>query len=77
MTGSAPSTIMTPSMPGRDAKLQIVLKDIHARWRRLSDADLSAIRSRDELIARVTAKYGQENPYLQCEVDVLLDGRKI
>jgi hypothetical protein len=77
MTGSAPPTIMTPSMPGRDAKLQIVLKDIHSRWRRLSDADLSAIRSRDELIARVIAKYGQENPYLQSEVDFVLGGRTI
>ena len=74
--GLASVTILTPSMPGAEAKLQVILRDIHARWRKLSDADLSAIKSRDELVARVIAKYGHDR-HLASDVDELLKGRTI
>lgn len=64
-------------MPGAEAKLQIILKDIHTRWRKLSDADLSAIKSRDELVARVIANYGHDTHLAQNHVDELLNGRTI
>lgn len=64
-------------MPGPEAKLQVILKDIHARWSKLSDADLSAIKSRDMLVARVIAKYGHDKRLAQSRVDDLLKGRTI
>lgn len=69
--------ILTPSMPGPEAKRQVVLKDIHTRWSKLSDADLSAIKSRDELVARVIAKYGHDKRLVHSHVDELLKGRTI
>ena len=77
MTSATPPLTMTPSMPGLEAKRQILLSAIHGKWGRLSDADLSAITSRDELIARVRAKYRRTKARVQYEVDTLLGGRKM
>ena len=75
MNRTTPSTLLTPSMPGPEAKLQILPRDIHVRWGKLSDADLSAIRDRGELVARVLARYGNTELTLHSDVDVLLGGR--
>lgn len=67
--------ILVPSMPGREAKRQIVLSDIHFRWGKFSDADLSGLKCRNDLIAQVAAKYAQQTDAAARDVDALLDGR--
>jgi uncharacterized protein YjbJ (UPF0337 family) len=70
-------TNLTPSMPGPDANKQILLKDIHAKWGKLSDTDLAALKGKDDLVTQVVAKYGQDKSLVQREVDTLLKGRMI
>lgn len=69
--------ILVPSMPGREAQRQIVLSDIHFRWRRFSDAVLSSFKDRDDLVSQVVAEYGQDAGTAGRDVDALLKGRII
>jgi hypothetical protein len=39
---------------------QIVLKEIGAKWGKFSQQDLSALKSKDDLVTQVVAKYGLE-----------------
>jgi hypothetical protein len=68
-------SILMPSMPGREAQRQIVLSDIHVRWGRFSDADLSGLKERADLVSLVAAKYGQDATVAGQDVDALLKGR--
>jgi hypothetical protein len=56
---------------------QIVLKEIGAKWGKFSEGDLTALKSSDDLVAQVVAKYGLEKAQAQRDVDGLLKGRKI
>lgn len=66
-----------PQAPAPDANKQAILKDIHTKWDKFSETDLSALTGRDDLVTQVIAKYGQEKTLVQREVDALLKGRKI
>lgn len=66
-----------PQTPTPDANKQAILKDIHTKWDKFSETDLSALTGRDDLVTQVIAKYGQEKSLVQREVDALLKGRKI
>ncbi len=70
-------TILTPSMPGPDAKRQILLADIHAKWGRFSDADLVAFKDRDDLVTKVMARYDQDRDLAERDVDALLKDRVV
>lgn len=69
--------LMTPLMSGHDARKQLILSDVHFKWNRLSDADLSSINHRDDLLVLVIERYGLEMGYTVVEVDALLRGRDI
>lgn len=56
---------------------QIVLKEIGAKWSKFSEQDLSALKSKDDLVTQVVAKYGLEKAQAQRDVDGLLRGRQI
>lgn len=58
-----------------DAAKQAVLRDIHAKWDKFSPTDLAALRTKDDLVAQVAAKYGQDKSLAQRDVDSLLKGR--
>lgn len=64
-------------MPGGEARRQMVLSDIHFRWRRFSDADLSRLVDRADLVTQVAAKYGQVTIAAVRDVDALLKGRAV
>jgi hypothetical protein len=55
---------------------QIVLKEIHAKWGKFSDQELSALRSRDDVVTQVQAKYSLNKEQAQHDVDALLKGRQ-
>jgi len=56
---------------------QIVLKEIGAKWNKFSEQDLSALKSKDDLVTQVGAKYGLEKAQAQRDVDALLKGRQV
>jgi len=56
---------------------KIVLKEIGAKWGKLSEQDLSALQSKDDLVTHLVAKYGLETIEAQNEVDAILRGRRI
>jgi hypothetical protein len=72
MNNPTPSTAGTP-----DANKQAVLKEIHVKWDKFSEQDLSALKGRDDLVTQVVSKYGQDKAIVQREVDTLLKGRAI
>jgi hypothetical protein len=61
--------------PANDTNKQAILKDIETKWDKFSQTELSALRSRDELVAQVETKYGFDKAVAQREVDAILKGR--
>jgi hypothetical protein len=55
---------------------QIVLKEIQAKWSKISEQELSALRSRDDVVTQVQGKYSLNKEQAQRDVDALLRGRQ-
>jgi hypothetical protein len=55
----------------------IILKEIKAKWSNFTDAELSALKGRDDLVSQVVAKYSFDKANVQRDVDALLKGRQI
>lgn len=60
-----------------DQNKQAVLKDICAKWSKFSEQDASALKSNDDLVTQVVAKYGTEQAQAKREVDAVLKGRRV
>ncbi len=56
---------------------QILLKDIGAKWDKFSEQELGALKSRDDLVDQVVAKYSLEKAQAQKDVDAVMKGRHI
>lgn len=56
---------------------QIMIKEIHVKWGKFSDQEISALKGRDDLVDQVVAKYGLEKGQAQRDVDALLKGRQL
>jgi hypothetical protein len=69
------SSVAKPEMAA-DTR-QIVLKEIGAKWNKFSEQDLSALKSRDDVVSQVVAKYSLEKAQVQRDVDSLMKGRQI
>jgi hypothetical protein len=54
----------------------ILLKEIGAKWGKFSEQELSSLKSKDDLVTRVVAKYGLEKSVAQRNVDSLVKGRQ-
>jgi hypothetical protein len=57
--------------------MKMIQKDIKAKWDKFSEQELASLKSRDDLVTQVVAKYGFERPQAQRDVDALLKGREI
>jgi hypothetical protein len=57
--------------------MKMIQKEIKAKWDKFSDQELTSLKSRDDLVTQVVAKYGFERPQAQRDVDALLKGREI
>jgi hypothetical protein len=55
----------------------MVRTQVGAKWNRLSEQDLSALKDRDDLVRRVVSRYGIEKSQAQCDVDSFLQDRQI
>jgi len=71
-----PNTASTNSGSPADTK-QILLKDIGAKWNKFSEQDLGALKSKDELVTQVVAKYSIDKAQAQRDVDTVMKGRQI
>jgi hypothetical protein len=67
------NTDARPSNPARD----ILLGEIGKKWEKFSKQDLSALKTNDELVTQVVAKYGIEKIAAQRDVDALMAGRHL
>jgi len=76
MTNTAANSVSTNPGTSADTR-QIVLKEIGAKWSKISEQDLSAIKSKDDVVTQVVAKYGTEKAQAQRDVDALMKGRQI
>ena len=56
---------------------QIVLKEVGAKWSKCSEQDLSALKSKDDLVTQIVAKYSHELGQAQRDVYALFKGRQI
>ena len=52
-------------------------KDIQAKWDKFSANDVSAFKSKDELVTQIVAKYGTEKGQALRDVDAVLKGRQL
>jgi hypothetical protein len=58
----------------RDRK-QVLMKDIATNWPKFSPPEIDALKSREELVAGVQAKYRLDATQARREVDDVLNGR--
>ena len=58
---------------------KILLKDIGAKWGKFSEQELGALKSRDDLVTQVVAKYSIDKAQAQAQrdVDAVMKGRQI
>jgi hypothetical protein len=71
-----PNTASTSSGSGVDTK-QILLKEISAKWSKFSEQELGALKSKDDLVTQVVAKYSIDKAQAQRDVDAVMKGRQI
>jgi len=75
LTSTTPMPSAKPAMTPENR--QIVLKEIGAKWGKFSEQELSALKSKDDLVTQLAAKYSLEKGNAQRDVDALLKGRQI
>ncbi|MGA9601363.1 MAG: hypothetical protein WBS22_14135 [Methylocystis sp.] len=75
-TNVAP-VVAAGKQPAANEGRAIILKEIRAKWSKFEEADLSALKNRDDVVSQVVAKYGLEKANVQRDVDSLLKGRHI
>jgi len=54
-----------------------VHREVGAKWDKLSEQDLSALKDRDDLVQKIVSRYGIETSEAQRDVDLVLKGRHI
>jgi hypothetical protein len=59
------------------AARQIVLNKIRSKWSKFSEHDLSALKSKDDVVSQLVAKYGLEQAQAQRDVDALMEDRQL
>ncbi len=59
------------------ATRQIVLNEIRSKWGKFSEHDLSTLKSKDDIVTQLVAKYGLEKAQAQRDVDSLMKDRRI
>jgi hypothetical protein len=59
------------------ATRQLVLNQIRSKWGKFSEQDLSALKSKDDVVSQLVAMYGLEQAQAQRDVDALMKDRQI
>lgn len=64
-----------PTPPSIAHDRAAMLNDIHEKWTRLTATDVSELTGVDDLVKRVSSRYGQDKANARIEVDAFLKGR--
>lgn len=75
MTDSTPKPASDMSDQGKDSRLALQ-KDIRAKWDKFSEIDVGALKSEDDLVSQIVAKYGTDKAKAKADATALLNGRK-
>jgi hypothetical protein len=67
----------SPNARPQDSNRDDVLNAIHSKWSKFSKQELDALKTDDELVIQVAAKYGIEQDAARRDVDALMDGRSL
>ena len=54
---------------------KIIVNELHAKWGKFSEQELSALKGKDDLVSQVQAKYGLNKEQALRDIDALLKGR--
>jgi hypothetical protein len=65
-------SILAPSQTKR-----ALLREISAKWGKFSEAELSDLKSNDELVHHLVAKYSLDQLKAQADVDAFMHGRHL
>lgn len=76
MNPVTPNTASASTGTPADTK-QILLKDIGSKWGKFSEQELGALKNKDDLIAKIVAKYSIDKAQAQRDVDAVMKGRQI
>jgi hypothetical protein len=68
-TATAAAAAVTPATGMRS--------EIVAKWSKFTDADVTALKSKDDLVAQVQAKYSLDKAQAQKDVDGFAKGRSL
>jgi uncharacterized protein YjbJ (UPF0337 family) len=52
-----------------------VVKDLHARWGKFSEQELSALKGKDDLVSQLQTRYSLDKTQAAKDVDTVLNGR--
>lgn len=83
MTAVTPNTAsVTPNTASASASnpaeaKQMLLKDIGAKWGKFSEQELGALKTKDDLVTQVVAKYSIDKAQAQRDVDAVMKDRQI
>lgn len=78
LAAPAPSTsaLTTPST-ALDSSKQALLQEIHVKWDKFSEQEARDLKSNDDLVVQLVAKYGLAKDVAQHDADTLRAGRNI
>jgi hypothetical protein len=72
---AAPTVAAVPDKAANDKKL--LLQDIRVKWGKFSEQELGDLKSNDDLVTQLVAKYRLEKDAAQRDADTMLKGRHI
>lgn len=74
-TAATPAAAMTPEQAANAKKL--LLRDIRVKWGKFSEQELTDLKSNDDLVTQLVAKYGLDKAAAQRDADAMRKGRNI
>ncbi len=76
MNVANPNSTPTPLANFSDSK-KLILTDIRSKWGKFSEDELGALKSNDDLVTQIAAKYSLDKTQASQDVNAVLKGRQI
>jgi hypothetical protein len=73
--GAMPAASTTPADAANTRK--VLLQEIRVKWGKFSEQELAGLKSNDELVTQLAAKYGLTRDAAQRDADAMRKGRDI
>ena len=77
---TAATTPAAPTVPEQDQAAnarKLLQKDIHVKWGKFSEQEIGEIKSNDDLVTQLVARYGLAMDAAQRDAEAVLKGRSI